>query len=142
MDECWGEEGKPVEDWAKKIVAWGPRQSYEMEQVLPIDDTDDPDGDPIVRSNDLKSAGHFTEASRILMELCNVDLRCFDAHSHLDNMVFEDVPQRWAWRSCRGPTFCSSGLACLIPGWKKRSMSRLCCGASPEWILAELRRRT
>jgi hypothetical protein len=94
MDEYWGEEGEPVEDWAKKIIAWGPRQSYEMEKVLPMDDPDDPDSDPIVRSNDLKNAGHFTGTSRILMELCDVDLRCLDAHSHLGNMVFEDDPAK------------------------------------------------
>jgi hypothetical protein len=94
MDEYWGEEGEPVEDRAKKIIAWGPRQSYEMEQVLPMDDPGDPDGDPIVRSNDLKYAGHSAAASRVLMELCEVDLRCLDAHSHLGNMVFEDEPAK------------------------------------------------
>jgi hypothetical protein len=94
MDEYWGEEGEPVEDWAKKIIAWGPRQSYEMEQVLPIGDPGDPDGDPIVRSNDLKNAGHSTAALRILMDLCEVDFRCLDAHSHLGNMVFEDDPAK------------------------------------------------
>ena len=93
-DEYWGEEGDPIEDWAKKIIAWGPRQSYEMEQVLPMDVPGDPDGDPIVRSNDLKSAGHSTAAARILLELCEVDLRCLDAHSHLGNMVFEDDPAK------------------------------------------------
>jgi hypothetical protein len=93
-DEYWGEEGEPVEDWIKKIIAWGPRPSYEMEQVLPMNDPDDPDSDPIVRSNDLKDAGDFSEASRILMGLCEVDLRCLDAHSHLGNMVFEDDPAK------------------------------------------------
>jgi hypothetical protein len=94
MDEYWDEEGEPVEDWIKKIIAWGPRPSYEMEQVLPMNVPDDPDSDPIVRSNDLKDAGDFSEASRILMGLCEVDLRCLDAHSHLGNMVFEDDPAK------------------------------------------------
>jgi hypothetical protein len=94
MDEYWGEEGEAVEGWIKKIIAWGLRPSYRMEQVLPIDDPGDPDSDPIVRSNDLKNAGDFTEAYRILMGLCEVDLRCLDAHSHLGNMVFDDDPAK------------------------------------------------
>jgi IS5 family transposase len=49
---------------------------------------------------------------------------------------------RLVWRLCFGPTFCSSGSACLTRAWKKPSMSRPCCAASPEWILALPRRRT
>jgi hypothetical protein len=51
-EEYWGEEGEPLDDWTRRIIAWGPRMAFEMEQVLPMDDPDDPDGDPIVRSNE------------------------------------------------------------------------------------------
>jgi hypothetical protein len=91
-EEYWGEEGKPLDDWARQVVAWGPRPAFEMEQVLPMDDPDDPDGDPIIRSNDLKDSGDPAAARRILMELCESDLRCLDAHSHLGNLVFGDSP--------------------------------------------------
>jgi hypothetical protein len=88
-EEYWGEEGEPIEEWAKPIIAHGPRPMFEMEQVLPGEDPDDPFNDPITRSNDLKDAGERAEAAKILMELCQVDLRCLDAHSHLGNFVFD-----------------------------------------------------
>jgi len=66
---------------------------FEMEQVLPGEDPDDPFNDPITQSNDLKDAGEWAEAEKILMELCQADLRCLDAHSHLGNLVFDHRPQ-------------------------------------------------
>jgi hypothetical protein len=30
----WGEEDEPIEEWAKPIIARGPRQAFEMEQVV------------------------------------------------------------------------------------------------------------
>jgi hypothetical protein len=92
-EEKWGEEGEPIEEWAKPIIAHGPRPMFEMAQVLPGEDPDDPFNDPITRSNDLKDAGQRSEARKILMELCQADLRCLDAHSHLGNFVFDHWPQ-------------------------------------------------
>jgi hypothetical protein len=92
-EEYWGEEGEPTEEWAKPIIARGPRPMFEMEQVLPGEDPDDPFSDPITRSNDLKDAGERAEAEKILMELCQADLRCLDAHSHLGSFVFDRHPQ-------------------------------------------------
>jgi len=37
----WGEEGELLEDWARPIVAWGPRPMFEMEQILPGSDPAD-----------------------------------------------------------------------------------------------------
>jgi tetratricopeptide (TPR) repeat protein len=87
------EEGEPVEEWAKPIIARGSRPAFEMEQVLPGADPDDPFADPITESNDLKDAGDGAEAYRILMELCQADLRCLDAHAHLGNFVFDHSPK-------------------------------------------------
>jgi len=92
-EEYWGEEGDPIEDWAEPIVACGPRPMFEMEQVLPGTDPDDPFSDPITRSNELKDAGERAEAQKILMELCQADLRCLDAHSHLGSFIFDRQPQ-------------------------------------------------
>jgi tetratricopeptide (TPR) repeat protein len=92
-EEYWGEEDEPIEEWAKPIIAFGPRPMFEMEQVLPAQDPDDPFNDLITRSNDLKGAGERAEAEKILMELCQADLRCLDAHSHLGNLVFDHRPQ-------------------------------------------------
>jgi len=93
QEEYWGEEDEPIEEWAKPIIARGPRTMFEMEQVIPGEDPGDPLNDPITRSNDLKGSGQWAEAAKILMELCRADLRCLDAHSHLGNLVFEHRPQ-------------------------------------------------
>jgi hypothetical protein len=89
----WGEEDEPIEEWAKPIIARGPRLEFEMEQVMPGADPEDPFSDPITQSNDLKQAGEFLEAEKILMELCQSDLRCLDAHTHLGNIVIDRKPK-------------------------------------------------
>ncbi len=91
--EYWGEEDEPVEEWAKPIIARGPRPMYEMEQVLPGDDPEDPFTDPITESNELKRAGDRRGAYKILMELMESDLRCLDAHCHLGNLAFDHRPE-------------------------------------------------
>jgi hypothetical protein len=92
-EHYWGEADEPIEEWAKPIIARGPRPMFEMEQVLPGQNPDDPFDDPITQSNDLKDAGNRAEAAKILMELCQADLRCLDAHSHLGNLIFDHRPQ-------------------------------------------------
>jgi tetratricopeptide (TPR) repeat protein len=92
-EHYWGEVNEPIEEWAKPIIARGPRQAFEMEQIVPGADPDDPDSDPICESNDLKEAGDHAAAYRILMELCQADLRCLDAHAHLGNFVFDHRPK-------------------------------------------------
>jgi len=91
-DACWGEGGAPISEWAQTIIARGPRPAFEMEQVLPGEDPDDPETDPIIESNELKDTGDRLSASRILMELCQADLRCLDAHAHLGNMELPYSP--------------------------------------------------
>jgi hypothetical protein len=91
-EEYWGEEGDELEAWARNIIARGPRPEFEMEQVLPAGDPDNPDSDPIIESNDRKDAGDFAGARRMLMALVEADLRCLDAHAHLGNLVFDHHP--------------------------------------------------
>ncbi len=50
---------------------------------MPGRDPEDVDSDSICESNDLKDAGDPVAAGQILMELCQADLRCLDAHAHL-----------------------------------------------------------
>ena len=64
-----------------------------MEQVLPGADPDDPFLDRITESNDRKESGDTQGARNILMELCQSDLRCLDAHAHLGNLVFDHWPK-------------------------------------------------
>lgn len=88
-DEYWGEEHEPIEDWAKPIIARGPRPRFEMEQVLPGSDPDDPDSDPIIEANTLRDVGRVAQARRLLLRLIEQDPRCLDAHAHLGNLEFE-----------------------------------------------------
>jgi hypothetical protein len=92
-EHYWGDEGDPIEDWAKPIIARGPRPEFEMEQVLPGLDTADPFSDPIGRFHDCLESGDFDEGREILMESCEADLRCLDAHSHLGNLLFHHRPE-------------------------------------------------
>jgi len=92
IHEYWGDEGVTIEGWAKRIIAWGPRLAFEMEQVLPGYDYSDRDCDPIGVSNDLKDSGDTRGAYRTLMDLCQADLRCLDAHAHLGNLAFGPMP--------------------------------------------------
>ena len=92
-EHYWGEEGDPIEDWARPIIARGPRPEFEMEQVLPGLDVEDPFPDPVGQSNDCRGSGDFDGAYKILMDLCQADLRCLDAHSHLGNFVFDHRPK-------------------------------------------------
>jgi hypothetical protein len=92
-EHYWGEEDEPIEAWAKPIIARGPRRVFEMKQIVPGRDPDDFDFDPICESNDLKNAGDDAAAAKILMELCQADLRCLDAHAHLGNFALEQRPK-------------------------------------------------
>jgi len=93
-DHYWGEPDEPIEEWAKPIISRGPRPEYEVEQVLPGEDPDDPDTDPILEAVDLKAAGDSLGAQRKLMGLLAADLRCLDAHAHLGNFVFDHFPEK------------------------------------------------
>jgi len=94
--EYWGEPDEPIEDWAKPIIAFGPRRQFEMEQILPGAglDIDDPFSDPITDSTTLKEGEDYKGARRILMDLCQTDLRCLDAHAHLGNLLFDSFPEQ------------------------------------------------
>jgi hypothetical protein len=91
-DEYWGEEGIPVEGWAKPIIARGVRPIFEMEQVIPGADPQS-DTDPILDAVDLRNAGNYPEAVKLLMGLCEADLRCIDAHAHLGHFTLDAEPQ-------------------------------------------------
>jgi hypothetical protein len=90
-EHFWGEAGESIEEWARPIIARGPRQAFEMEQVLPGADASDPDSDPVIETNDRKDSGDRVGARKILMDLCQADLRCLDAHAHLGNLVFDGL---------------------------------------------------
>jgi hypothetical protein len=93
-EHYWGEEDEPLEEWAGPIIDSGPRPMFEMEQVMPGESGSDPFDAPICRAVDLTHAGESVDARKILMDLCQADLRCLDAHFHLGNFVFDYSPQK------------------------------------------------
>ncbi len=94
-DHYWGEEGEPLEPRLEAVRAGGPRPMFEMEQVVPGADPDEPFDDPILLAGELVEHGDREEAEDILAELLEADLRCLDAHAHLGNRYFDTSPE-WA----------------------------------------------
>ncbi len=92
-EEYWSEDGV-VPEWARAIVAKGPRPEFEMEQVIPGADPDNWDTDPIVEAAKLREAGDDAAARALLMAQLDADLRCLDAHAHLGNQEFDFSPRR------------------------------------------------
>jgi tetratricopeptide (TPR) repeat protein len=95
-EEYWGEEGEAIMDCFKPIIDGGPRPSFEMEQILPGFDSDDPDSDPIGRTVDLYEAGDVDGSIRVLHQCLEEDLRVLDAHAHLGNWSFRAGSRRLA----------------------------------------------
>ena len=88
-DHYWGEDDGDLDPLFQAIIAAGPRQAFEMEQVIPGIDADDSDIDPVADAAALHSAGYDREATRILTGLIRQDERCIDAWVHLGNIAFE-----------------------------------------------------
>jgi tetratricopeptide (TPR) repeat protein len=93
-EHYWGEEDERLEAWQEELIAQGPRPVFEMAQVIPGEDPDDFDWDPILESVDRKEAGDYRGAEDVLMDLLEADLRCLDAHAHLGNLWFTHIPER------------------------------------------------
>ncbi|MDI6893759.1 MAG: hypothetical protein QME70_03945 [Bacillota bacterium] len=76
-----------VSPWEREIILAGPRPAYEMEQVVPGANLAEMI-DPISDSVELKEAGDWEGARRLLHRCLEADLRCLDAYAHLGNMYF------------------------------------------------------
>ena len=92
-EEYWGDEGEPIDVWAQRIIADGPRPMYEFEQVIPGAEPED-DTDAIIEAAELRAAGEVGAAIDMVEALLTEDLRCLDAHAHLGNFVFDGFPQQ------------------------------------------------
>ncbi|MBU1339499.1 MAG: hypothetical protein KKD56_10575 [Acidobacteria bacterium] len=102
-EEYWGEPDDMTLKYFKGIKKFGQRISYEMEQILPFDDPEEPFDDPITVANDLFQGGQFDEAYRMMEKLLVEDLRCLDAHAHLGNWLFNRAkgPQSFSLEKSR-----------------------------------------
>lgn len=87
-EQPFAHEGALAELWRE--VAARPRTVYEMQQVLPGADPDEPWIDPVLRAAELHDGGETEEARNVLMSLLHRDLRCLDAHAHLGNWSFSE----------------------------------------------------
>jgi hypothetical protein len=88
-DQYWGEEDEELDPIMAEVIAAGPRQEYEMEQVIPGVDDDDFDVDPVADAAELHRGGHDRIATGILQDLIAADERCIDAWVHLGNIAFD-----------------------------------------------------
>lgn len=61
-DEYWGEDNEPIAAWAKPIIARGKRPMFEFEQVVPGEDPEDIDSDPILEASELHASGAHAKA--------------------------------------------------------------------------------
>jgi hypothetical protein len=103
-EEYWGEEGEPIDEWARPIIARGKRPMFELEQVIPGVDPEDFDADPILEASELAAAGDRGGARALLMSLLARDLSCLDAHAHLGNLEFDHWPRYAARHYAMGMT--------------------------------------
>jgi hypothetical protein len=82
------DSGDPFEKYYLPIMAHGPRRQYEMEQVIPFQDPQDWDSDPILQASEAFEMGDYQTAHATISELLSADIRCLDAHAHLGNWLF------------------------------------------------------
>lgn len=90
-DEYWGETEDPLNIYFKPIIDFGIRKSYEMEQIIPFEDPEDFDSDPIIEASEFHNCGNYKEAFKIMERILTTDLRCLDAHAHLGNREFNST---------------------------------------------------
>ena len=70
------------------------RKAFEMEWVIPaVGSAEDEDADAIQDASDLALDGLLGEARTLLMEICQTDLRCLDAHAQLGLMEASSFPE-------------------------------------------------
>ena len=70
------------------------RKAFGMEWVIPaVGSAEDEDADAIQDASDLALDGLLGEARTLLMEICQTDLRCLDAHAQLGVMEASSFPE-------------------------------------------------
>jgi tetratricopeptide (TPR) repeat protein len=87
-------KGNPFQKYYQPILDLGARHEFEMEQVIPFEDPEAWDMDPITEAAAAYEDGDHQDALKIIKKLLHEDLRCIDAHAHLGNWEFStyDTP--------------------------------------------------
>jgi len=87
-EDYWGDSDEARHPLLDEVLAAGPRPCFEMEQVIPGVELDDPD-DPIVEAADAHRAGYDRHGVRLLKGVLALDERCVDAWGHLGLIAFD-----------------------------------------------------
>jgi hypothetical protein len=87
-EEYWGEPDEPLDPAFEAIIAGGPREAWEFEQVVPGHDWKT-DYDPILESVELAGRAERERARRLLEDLLATDARCLDARAHLGSFAYD-----------------------------------------------------
>ncbi|MGH2945235.1 MAG: hypothetical protein ACRDPC_03045 [Solirubrobacteraceae bacterium] len=87
-EEYWGEPDEPLEPAFREIIAAGPRDAWELEQVVPGRDWET-SHDPILEAVELAARAERERARSLLESLLAADLRCLDAHAHLGSLAYD-----------------------------------------------------
>ena len=85
------DKDSPLNKFYLPTMAYGERYKYEMEQVIPFENPEDWDSDPILEAVEAKEKGDNGTAYQILKDMLAEDIRCIDAHAHLGNWAFDRV---------------------------------------------------
>ena len=115
----------------KKSGKKGTQMVFEMQQILPGQDPDDLEYDPIIEANDLREVEQFEEARSLLAGLLETDLRCLDAHAHLGSMCFDRevhrALQHFELGVCIGKLTVDDSFSGLLPWFKLDNRPFLRC---------------
>jgi hypothetical protein len=86
QEEYWADE--PVDPALQGIIAAGPREAWEFEQVVPGHEWK-MSHDPILTAVELAARTERAQARGLLESLLAADVRCLDAHAHLGSFAFD-----------------------------------------------------
>lgn len=92
QDEYWGESDSEIDPYFLPVIHAGSRPMFEMEQIIPGEDPEDPWEDPILQASEYHGCGDDESANKIMERILTTDLRCLDAHAHLGNWDFNREP--------------------------------------------------
>jgi len=96
-DEYWGEPDDPLNRYFEPVINFGARISYEMEQIIPFQDPENFDSDPILEASEYHNCGDYKEAYKIIQKTLIADLRCLDAHTHLGAWEFNSTDEPYEY---------------------------------------------
>jgi tetratricopeptide (TPR) repeat protein len=92
--EAWMDDlADALPDTLLPVIASGPREAFEFEQLL-VGDDEELVIDYIIEAGDLARAGDRVSARRLLRRIIERDPRCIDAHGHLGWLYFDYSAKR------------------------------------------------